>query len=156
MKKLLYLILLASVNCYAIEPVYQPLKEVNVLIEHLDKMPVLEHQETKDAMCTASAEPASGFANGTIIVEGYVTYALVNRTTTTQNYWVDEYMCVNGYGCTHIRNTVTLNPNGTGDARGIIYNTETLPKGTFVDEATIQITGESTCFVQGSNTVSIS
>lgn len=155
MRKILPIVaLLSSFNCYAAND-FVKLNPIQVLVEHVDKIPD-NHVETKSAMCTASANAASGFANQPINVSGYVSYTITNGSTVSQNYWVDEYMCVNGYGCTHIRNTVSLGAHLSGSGGGTIYNTETLGKGTYVDQASIQVTGESNCFTQGSNTVFIS
>jgi hypothetical protein len=138
-----------AINCYA-----NDLKITQVLIEHIDKMP-LPTVSTKSAMCTASANSATGFANQQITVNGYVSYTITNSTTTSQNYWIDEYMCINGLGCTHIRNTATLGSHLSGNGGGVIYTSAMMPKGTYTDQSSIQVTGESTCFVQGSNSVYI-
>lgn len=145
-------LLISSMNCYA----DQPLKETTVLIEHIDKMPVFKNPGTKSAMCTASANAVSGFVGQPVTASGYVSYVINNATSTAQNYWVDEYMCINGFGCTHIRNTVSLQAHLSGSGGGSIFNQEIISsKGNYVDQATIQVTGESNCFVQGSNTVYI-
>jgi hypothetical protein len=113
----------------------------------------IKHVETKSAMCTATANPASGFAGQNITANGHVSYTITNATSATQSYWVDEYMCINGVSCTHIRNTVTLAAHLSGTGGGTLYTSAVLGKGTYVDQATIQVTGESTCFIQGSNSV---
>lgn len=132
------------------------LRPTPILIERVAAPPT-SHVGTKSAMCTASANPASGKAGQMVTAGGYVSYVITNNTTIAQNYWVDEYMCINGVGCTHIRNTVTLNPHLSGNGGGAIATQQYIAnKGNYVDQASIQVTGESTCFVQGSNTVSVS
>lgn len=140
---------LIAINCYA-----NDLKITQVLVEHIDRMPST-HVQTKSAMCTASANPATGFANQQTTATGHVTYTITNSTDVSQNYWIDEYMCINGFGCTHIRNTASLGDHLSGSGNGTLYDSATMPKGTYTDQASIQVTGESTCFVQGSNSVYI-
>jgi hypothetical protein len=48
---------------------------------------------------------------------------------------------------------VTLGAHLSGTGGGTLYVNAVLGKGTYVDQASIQVTGESTCFVQGSNSV---
>jgi hypothetical protein len=147
-KTLLLTTALLSLNCHATDLVLTP-----VLIEHIDKMPVIKTQ-TKSATCTASASAGSGYAGNLITVFGNVTYTIYNTSGIQQNYWIDEYMCINGFGCTHGRFTTTVAPNGIGNGGGQLRADEYVAsKGTYTDQATIQITGESTCFVQGSNSV---
>jgi hypothetical protein len=108
-------------------------------------------------MCTASANPASGKAGQNIMASGYVSYVITNNTASTQNYSIDEYMCINGFGCTHVRNSATLNSHMTGNGGGTISTTQYISsKGNYIDQSSIQITGESTCFVQGTSTVTVS
>ena len=153
--KLLVLSMLAVSNVYAAESIVQ-LKPVTVLIEHVDKIPS-NHVSTKSAMCTASANPASGKAGQNIMASGYVSYVITNNTNSTQSYSIDEYMCINGFGCTHVRNSATLNAHMTGNGGGAISTTQYIAnKGTYIDQSSIQVSGESTCFVQGSNTVTAS
>lgn len=152
--KLIALSLLVTSSAYANDYPTVQLHPIRILTEHV-KEPPHTQLGSKGAMCTASANPASGTGGQMITVNGYVSYSITNNTTVSQNYWADEYMCVNGYGCTHTRDTVTLSAHLNGNGGGAVYNTELLPKGSFVDQSSIQISGESTCFTQGSNTVTM-
>jgi hypothetical protein len=149
--KLLAILLISSNLVYA-----NDLKIIKTEINHISYdqyLSEIKKVETKSAMCNASANATSGFAGQLTTVSGNVTFVITNNTSTTQNYWVDEYMCVNGFGCTHVRITSVIGAHLSGSGGGLIYNQEMLPKGDFVDQATIQVTGESSCFVQGSNSV---
>jgi hypothetical protein len=151
MKKLALLAMLMSVNACASE-----MQVKQILVEHVDSMPVV-HVQTKSAMCTASANPASGKAPVQLTASGYVSYVITNNTSTTQGYNVDEYMCINGIGCTHVRQAVTLGAHMSANGGGAISTSQYIAnKGTYIDQSSIQVSGESTCFVQGSNTVTVS
>lgn len=151
--KLIVLSLLASNLVYA-----NDLKIISHEVTHItwsEYLASLHKVQTKNAMCTAYAEPANESSQQEIVVHGNLSYFISNTTKDSQNYWVDEYMCINGYGCTHVRDTIVLSSEGSGGGGGDLYNKEYLQKGTYVDEATIQISGESTCFVQDSNKVTV-
>ena len=150
-KTLLLVASLLSINCYA-----KDLVLTQVLIEHIDKMPA-PVVKTKNATCTAMAEPASSTVDIDVTAYGRVSFTLINDSDISQVYWVDEYMCINGFGCTHVRNSTSLSPHkyGSGTAN-LGVKIAILDAGVYIDEASIQITGESTCFVQGDNYVNIS
>jgi|GEM_PF-3459577 len=151
MRKLALLAMIMSANACAGE-----MQVKQILVEHVDSMPVV-HVQTKSAMCTASANPASGKAGNNITASGYVSYVITNNTASTQSYGVDEYMCINGFGCTHVRQSVTVGAHMSANGGGAIMTTQYIPsKGTYIDQSSIQVSGESTCFVQGSNTVTVS
>jgi hypothetical protein len=111
---------------------------------------------TSNANTTATAYPASGFVNQNIQVSGYVSYYILNDSTTNQNYWVDKYMCIDNQHCTHIRDTVQLGSHLTAQGGGTIYTYGTFSqKGTHQDEAIIQVSGISNSYSQGVNNVYI-
>lgn len=111
---------------------------------------------TSNANTTATAYEASALANENVTATGYVTYYIVNDTTTNQNYWVDEYMCIDGENCTHIRKTISLNPNlSTEGADTISTGGVYTKKQTHQDEAIVQVTGVSNSYAQGVNNVYI-
>jgi hypothetical protein len=150
MKKAILLSMLIRINAYA-----DDLNMKTILVEHIDKMPKPTVQ-TKDATCTASAAAAFGNVGYDFWVTGYLGFTIVNKTDITQNYWIDEYMCVNGVGCTHVRNTAVVGAGKSSSGNGTLSDKEVVfTPGTYVDQASVQITGESTCFVQGSNYVTI-
>lgn len=152
--KLLVLSMLAASNVYA-----DNLKIISTEVSHItdQEYNAIKHVQTKSAMCTASANPASGKAGQNIMASGYVSYVITNNTASTQGYSIDEYMCINGFGCTHVRQSATLNAHMTGNGGGAISTTQYIAnKGTYIDQSSIQVSGESTCFVQGSNTVTAS
>jgi hypothetical protein len=148
--KLLVLLLLISNAIYANDLNIIKTEQSTISYEEYQ---AIKHVGTKSAMCTATANPASGFAGQNVTASGHVSYTITNNSSSTQNYWADEYMCINGASCTHIRNTVTLAAHLTGTGGGTLYTSAVLGKGTYVDQASIQVTGESTCFVQGNNSV---
>jgi hypothetical protein len=111
---------------------------------------------SQNANTTATANAATGFVNQNIQVSGYVSYYILNDTTTSQNYWVDEYMCINSQHCTHTRDTIQLGSHLTAQGGGTIYTYGTFSqKGTYQDEAIIQVSGISTSYSQGINNVYI-
>lgn len=138
-----------SASCYAGD-----LTLTKIFEEHIDKMPSVNVQ-TKSAMCTATANPAVGTSGQNITVTGFVNFTINNATDTAQNYWVDEYMCIVGHGCTHIRNTTSLGPHLSGSGSGTLYDAALLNKGNYQDQSQIMITGESTCNVYGYNSVTV-
>jgi hypothetical protein len=148
--KLLVLSLLVSNFAYAND--MKIIKTEENVISY-EQFQAIKYVQTKSAMCTATANPASGFAGQNTTATGHISYTITNGSAATQNYWVDEYMCINGVSCTHARLTVTVGAHLSGSGSGAIFVNAILGKGTYVDQATIQVTGESTCFVQGSNSV---
>ncbi len=153
MKKIILCTLLIPVISYA-----NNLKIIDQQVEKIsyEEFQKIKHVQTKSAMCMASAQPAMGKAGTMVTASGYVNYVINNMSNVSQNYWIDVYMCINGIGCTHSKNTVTLGANLSGNGGYPIATSQYIAtKGTYIDQASIQISGESTCFVQGSSTVTV-
>src|SRR5215208_5501846 len=73
--KLLVLSLLATSSVYANNYPTVQLHPVTILVEHVKAIPTT-HLGTQNAMCSASANAASGTGNTNITVSGYVNYTI--------------------------------------------------------------------------------
>jgi hypothetical protein len=117
----------------------------------------IKHITTKNAMCKASADPASGQAGQNITATGEVSYVITNDSDNVGNYNFDEYMCILNFGCTHIQESGSVLPHTTGYNDAKIFTMQNIKKaGNYVDQASIVLDGSSTCMVQDSNTVTVS
>jgi hypothetical protein len=152
--KLIILSLLASNFVYANNLKIISHEETHISwSEYKDAVKLMK---TTTATCQASADPASGKAGDEISAFGNVSYSIYNDANDAQTYSIDEYMCINTFGCTHFRDYVTLDSHLSGSGEGVIGTKQYIEtKGTYVDEATMQISGSSACFKQGSNTVTV-
>lgn len=150
-KKILSLIVLSVLSNSIIA---QQLKPVEILREHVDGIP---HPSVSGnpATCTATANPATGTVNKNFMITGTVTYSIINRTDRTQNYNIDEYLGIVGYVFTHVRKTISLAVNQSINWSESLSDSEILAGGNYIDQASIQIAGDSTCFVIGQNTVTV-
>jgi hypothetical protein len=152
--KLIFLCLLISNLSYA-----NNLKVISHEETHIswaEYQAATKQMKTTTATCQASADPASGKAGDEISAFGNVSYSIYNDANDTETYSIDEYMCINTFGCTHFRDYVTLDSHLSGSGGGVIGTKQYIEnKGTYVDESTMQISGSSACFKQGSNTVTV-
>lgn len=152
--KILFLSLITLTNVYA-----NNLKVVSHEETHIswyEYQSAIKQMKTITATCQASADPAIGKAGEDISAFGNVSYSIYNDANDTQTYTIDEYMCINTFGCTHYRDYVTLDSHLSGNGGGVIGTKQYIEtKGTYVDESTMQISGSSACFKQGSNTVTV-
>jgi hypothetical protein len=110
---------------------------------------------TQTATTKATANYASGMANINMQATGNVTYSITNNSSSTQSYTIDRYMCIKNANCTHYHDVITVGAHLTNSGGGFIATYATLPKGTYQDEATIQISGYEQSYAQGVNTVSV-
>lgn len=149
--KILSLMVLSALSTltFAQEP-----QVTEILREKVDRIPA-PSVSNNPAACTATADPATGSSTTGVTVRGTVTYSITNRTDRTQNYNIDEYMGIVGYVFTHVRKTITLNVNQSITHSENIYDSEILPGGNYIDQASIQIDGDSVCYVIGQNTVTV-
>ena len=150
-KKILSLMVLSALSTltFAQEP-----QVTEILREKVDRIPA-PSVSTNPASCTATANPATGSSTTGVTVHGTVTYSIINRTDRTQSYNIDEYLGIVGYVFTHVRKTITLNMNQSITHSDSLSDSEILAGGNYTDQASIQIAGDSTCYVIGQNTVTV-
>lgn len=151
MKK--YLLLLSAflcTNCHA-----EGGRLISEFIDHVDKIPDV-HVQTKNATCTASANYVQATAGDMVKATGSISYTLYNPSNTVQTYKIDKYMCINGFGCTHEQDTLQLDCGGSVNDNDDLYTEDYIENpGQYVDQASVQISGDSSCVVNGYNTVSV-
>lgn len=149
--KMLSLIVLSALSTLTFAQ--QP-QITEILREKVDKIP-LPSVSGNPAACTATANAATGSINKNFMITGKVTYSITNRTGTTQNYNIDEYLGIVGYVFTHVRKTIILSANQSINWSDSLEESEILPFGYYTDQASIQISGDSPCYVIGQNTVTV-
>lgn len=104
----------------------------------------------------AVANAAYGSPSVAVTATGYTTYTLSNNSAVTVNYKIDSYLCINNGSCTHYKYSIDVGPWITKS--GTINMATTGPKlqkGTWEDEATIEITGAESAYAHGTNSVII-
>jgi len=112
--------------------------------------------ESQSASTQATANAAAGFHGQNVSASGNVSYQIYNSQPITENYWVDEWMCIVN-NCTHTRNTIVLGSHLNANGSGMIYTSAVLnTPGSYQDSAAIQVTGVDNSYTINYNTVWIS
>lgn len=151
MKKLaIALLALTAINCHA-----DGFKIISKQTYHVDSVPKKE-STTDKADCYPYAYAVSGATGTTITATGKDNYQITNSTNDHKSYVIDEYMCIDGFGCDLTEYHGQLGPYNSGSGLDPIeYSTVIDKAGSYTDRAIIDISGDAICHVEVTNNVTV-
>jgi hypothetical protein len=105
----------------------------------------------------ASAAHDYGHVNTNAYAHGTTAFDIHNDQSSSENYYVDRYLCIFNTSCTHSRDTISLAPNGHGYDRGspiftVMYFSKT---GNYPTQCVIDVSGPNHGHASAAGTLTI-
>jgi len=151
MKKLaIALLALTAINCYA-----DGFKIISKQTYHVDSVPKKDGSNDT-AQCIPYAYVANGVVGETTTATGQLNYGITNASNEHKSYVIDEYMCIDGFGCTLTEYHGQLGPFNSGGSNDPVEHSEIINvAGHYTDRSIIDISGDATCHFEATNNVTV-